>query len=238
MKMAKDHTREATERCERVLVTLLGSLGPWRERIFLVGGLAPRYLVGQLPKGMSLVGRPFRIFKFRTMIPDAENFGLGLACASDDERVTRVGRWLRRTSLDELPQLINVALGDMNLIGPRPTVRAQVDQYTRHQRRRLEVKPGLTGWAQVNGRNALSWEERIELDIWYVDHRSPMLDLWILLRTPWAMIESTGIYGRGGVTQDLSRDSENDHVRGSARSLMTLSPFRRLKSTRNPCWDR
>jgi len=87
-----------------------------------------------------------------------------------------------------------------------------VDQYTRRQRRRLEVKPGLTGWAQVNGRNALSWEERIELDIWYVDHRSPMLDFQILVRTPWAMIESTGIYGRGGVTQDLSRDSEDDHV--------------------------
>lgn len=160
---------------------------------------------------VGLDGRPFRIFKFRTMIPDAENCGLGLACAHDDERVTRVGRWLRRTSLDELPQLINVALGDMNLIGPRPTVPSQVDQYTRHQRRRLEVKPGLTGWAQVNGRNALSWEERIELDIWYVDHRSPMLDLRIILRTPWAMIESTGIYGRGGVTQDLSCDGEDDH---------------------------
>ncbi|MHB9149552.1 MAG: sugar transferase [Thermoleophilia bacterium] len=160
----------------------------------------------------GLDGRPFRIFKFRTMIPDAETFGLGLACASDDERVTRVGRWLRRTSLDELPQLINVALGDMNLIGPRPTVPSQVEQYTRHQRRRLEAKPGLTGWAQVNGRNALFWEERIELDIWYVDHRSLMLDLRIILRTPWAMIESTGIYGRDGVTQDLSRDSEDEHV--------------------------
>jgi len=116
---------------------------------------------------------------------------------------------LRRTSLDELPQLINVVLGDMNIIGPRPTITSQADQYTRRQRRRLEVKPGLTGWAQVNGRKALSWEERIELDIWYVDHRSPLLDLRILLRTPWAIIESTGIYGRHGVTEDFQPDRQD-----------------------------
>jgi lipopolysaccharide/colanic/teichoic acid biosynthesis glycosyltransferase len=128
-------------------------------------------------------GRPFRLFKLRTMVKDAEALGEGLRIAEGDARITRLGGWLRRLSIDELPQLWNVVRGDMSLIGPRPTLQYQVDQYTPHQRRRLEVRPGITGWAQVNGRAALPWSERIELDVWYVDHLSWRLDLTILART-------------------------------------------------------
>jgi lipopolysaccharide/colanic/teichoic acid biosynthesis glycosyltransferase len=128
-------------------------------------------------------GRPFRLFKLRTMVKDAETLGEGLRIAEGDARITRLGGWLRRLSVDELPQLWNIVRGDMSLIGPRPTLQYQVDQYTPHQRRRLEVRPGITGWAQVNGRAALPWSERIELDVWYVDHLSLRLDLRILART-------------------------------------------------------
>jgi lipopolysaccharide/colanic/teichoic acid biosynthesis glycosyltransferase len=128
-------------------------------------------------------GRPFRLFKLRTMVKDAETLGEGLRIAEGDARITTLGGWLRRLSIDELPQLWNVVRGDMSLIGPRPTLQYQVDQYTPHQRRRLEVRPGITGWAQVNGRAALPWSERIELDVWYVDHLSWRLDLRILART-------------------------------------------------------
>jgi lipopolysaccharide/colanic/teichoic acid biosynthesis glycosyltransferase len=151
---------------------------------------------------VGLRGRPFRIYKFRTMIENAENVGLGQHCARDDERITRVGKWLRRSSLDEVPQLINVLRGEMSLVGPRPTLPSQVMRYSDRHRRRLEVKPGLTGLAQVKGRNDLSWEERIEFDISYVDHWSLALDARILLKTPRAMIDTRGIYGSGGVTQD------------------------------------
>jgi lipopolysaccharide/colanic/teichoic acid biosynthesis glycosyltransferase len=136
-------------------------------------------------------GRDFELLKLRTMVVGAEQQGAGWAVNVGDPRITRVGRLLRRLSLDELPQFWNVLRGDMSLIGPRPTLRYQVDQYTPRQRRRLEVKPGLTGWAQIQGRAALPWEERIELDVWYVDHRSPWLDLKILLRTPLALFRGT-----------------------------------------------
>jgi lipopolysaccharide/colanic/teichoic acid biosynthesis glycosyltransferase len=128
-------------------------------------------------------GRPFALFKLRTMVKDAESLGEGLRIAEGDARITKLGGWLRRLSIDELPQLWNVVRGDMSLIGPRPTLQYQVDQYTPHQRRRLEVRPGITGWAQVNGRAALPWSERIELDVWYVDHLSWRMDLKILART-------------------------------------------------------
>ena len=140
---------------------------------------------------IGLGGREFELLKLRTMVVGAESFGAGLAVDAGDPRITRVGRVLRRLSLDELPQLWNVLRGDMSMIGPRPTVAEQVERYTPHQRRRLEVKPGLTGWAQVHGRAALPWSERIELDVWYVDHRSPRLDLRILLRTPLALVSGT-----------------------------------------------
>ncbi|TLM77171.1 MAG: sugar transferase [Actinobacteria bacterium] len=148
-------------------------------------------------------GAPFRIFKFRTMVVDAEHKGLGLAVAADDERITRVGRVLRRWSLDELPQLLNVVAGDMSIVGPRPTVASQVERYDDFQRRRLEALPGITGWAQVNGRNDLPWERRIEFDVWYVDHRSLARDFVILMRTPAALLGKRGVYGGDGVTKDL-----------------------------------
>jgi lipopolysaccharide/colanic/teichoic acid biosynthesis glycosyltransferase len=136
-------------------------------------------------------GEEFELVKLRTMVVGAETQGAGWAVNRGDPRITRVGRALRRLSLDELPQLWNVVRGDMSLIGPRPTLRYQVEKYTDRQRRRLEVKPGITGWAQIHGRARLPWEDRIELDVWYVEHRSPWLDTKILLRTPLALFGGT-----------------------------------------------
>jgi lipopolysaccharide/colanic/teichoic acid biosynthesis glycosyltransferase len=148
-------------------------------------------------------GEDFELVKLRTMVVGAEKLGAGYAIDSGDARITRVGRFLRRTSIDELPQLWNVVRGDMSIIGPRPTLRYQVERYDSRQRRRLEVKPGLTGWAQVNGRAALPWPERIELDVWYVEHRSPRVDLRILLRTPHALFRGT-YKGKTGGWRDPS----------------------------------
>jgi lipopolysaccharide/colanic/teichoic acid biosynthesis glycosyltransferase len=142
-------------------------------------------------------GHDFDVLKLRSMVVDAERQGAGFAVDRGDARITRVGRVLRRTSIDELPQLWNVVRGDMSVVGPRPTLRYQVDRYTLRQRRRLEVRPGLTGWAQVNGRAKLPWEDRIELDVWYVEHRSPLVDVKILLRTPLALLGGT-YKGAGG----------------------------------------
>jgi lipopolysaccharide/colanic/teichoic acid biosynthesis glycosyltransferase len=136
-------------------------------------------------------GEDFELFKLRTMVVGAERLGAGYAVDHGDSRITRAGRVLRRLSLDELPQLWNVVRGDMSIIGPRPTLRYQVDQYDERQRHRLDVRPGITGWAQVHGRARLSWAERIELDLWYVEHRSALLDLKILLRTPRALVGGT-----------------------------------------------
>jgi lipopolysaccharide/colanic/teichoic acid biosynthesis glycosyltransferase len=136
-------------------------------------------------------GREFELVKLRTMVVGAERQGAGYAVNVGDPRITRAGRLLRRLSIDELPQLWNVVRGDMSLIGPRPTLAYQVERYTPRQRRRLEVKPGITGWAQIHGRAALPWEERIELDVWYVENRSPRVDLKILLRTPRALLGGT-----------------------------------------------
>jgi lipopolysaccharide/colanic/teichoic acid biosynthesis glycosyltransferase len=136
-------------------------------------------------------GREFELVKLRTMVVGAERQGAGWAIDHGDPRITRVGSVLRRVSLDEVPQLWNVVRGEMSLIGPRPTLAYQVEQYTPHQRRRLDVRPGITGWAQVQGRASLPWEERIELDVWYVEHRSPSLDLKILARTPFALFGGT-----------------------------------------------
>jgi lipopolysaccharide/colanic/teichoic acid biosynthesis glycosyltransferase len=139
-------------------------------------------------------GVPFELYKLRTMVSGAERLGAGLAVDEGDERITRLGRMLRRTSFDELPNLVNVVRGEMSLIGPRPTVQVQVDRYTERQRRRLEVKPGITGWAQVNGRTSLPWPERIELDIWYVENRSLRVDLRILARTVRLLVTGHGLY--------------------------------------------
>jgi lipopolysaccharide/colanic/teichoic acid biosynthesis glycosyltransferase len=136
-------------------------------------------------------GSDFELLKLRTMVVGAESMGAGYAVNEGDARITRAGRVLRRLSLDELPQLWNVVRGDMSMIGPRPTLRYQVERYDDRQRRRLDVKPGITGWAQVHGRAALPWAERIELDIFYVEHRSQLLDLKILLKTPIALFGGT-----------------------------------------------
>ena len=136
-------------------------------------------------------GKDFELLKLRSMVVDAERQGAGFAVDRGDARITRVGRVIRRTSIDELPQIWNVVRGDMSVIGPRPTLRYQVERYTERQRRRLEVLPGLTGWAQIHGRTTLPWAERIELDVWYVEHRSPRVDLKILLRTPIALLGGT-----------------------------------------------
>ena len=136
-------------------------------------------------------GKDFELLKLRSMVVDAERTGAGHAVDRGDRRITRVGRLLRRTSIDELPQLWNIVRGDMSVIGPRPTLRYQVERYSERQRRRLDVRPGLTGWAQIHGRATLPWAERIELDVWYVEHRSPRVDLKILARTPLALFSGT-----------------------------------------------
>jgi lipopolysaccharide/colanic/teichoic acid biosynthesis glycosyltransferase len=145
-------------------------------------------------------GDDFELLKLRTMVVGAERMGAGFAVSEGDSRITRVGRVLRKLSLDELPQFWNVVRGDMSVVGPRPTLRYQVEKYTAHQWRRLEVKPGITGWAQIHGRAALPWAERIELDVWYVEHRSMLLDLKILCRTPLALFRGTYKGSTGGWT--------------------------------------
>ncbi|MCB0830279.1 MAG: sugar transferase [Solirubrobacterales bacterium] len=138
-------------------------------------------------------GEEFEMLKLRTMIPGSDPVGVGTVVGRDDPRVTRIGRWLRRTSLDELPNLINVWRGEMALVGPRPTIPAQVADYTPHQHRRHEVRPGITGWAQVQGRAGIPWDERIELDVEYVENRSLRLDLEILRRTVWLTATGQGL---------------------------------------------
>jgi lipopolysaccharide/colanic/teichoic acid biosynthesis glycosyltransferase len=152
-------------------------------------------------------GADFDVLKLRTMVIGAERQGAGYAVDRGDTRITRVGRILRRTSIDELPQLWNVVRGDMSVIGPRPTLRYQVARYSPRQRRRLEVRPGLTGWAQIHGRATLPWADRIELDVWYVEHRSPLVDLKILLRTPLALLGGT-YRGPSGGWRDESASAE------------------------------
>jgi lipopolysaccharide/colanic/teichoic acid biosynthesis glycosyltransferase len=143
---------------------------------------------------VGLEGRPFDVLKLRTMVDGAEHIGAGLAVDENDSRITRVGALLRRTSLDELPNLVNVLRGEMSLIGPRPTLPAQVEQYSERQRGRLALRPGITGWAQVNGRASLPWSQRIELDLYYVEHRSAALDLRILWRTLAMVLGGSGLY--------------------------------------------
>ncbi len=139
-------------------------------------------------------GRPFDLLKLRTMVDGAEHIGAGLAINENDSRVTRVGAFLRRTSFDELPNLVNVVRGDMSFVGPRPTIPVQVAQYTERQRGRLAIRPGITGWAQVNGRASLPWSERIELDLYYIEHRSLAFDLRILVRTLAIVFGGEGLY--------------------------------------------
>jgi lipopolysaccharide/colanic/teichoic acid biosynthesis glycosyltransferase len=163
--------------------------------LLAVTGLAVRLSLGRpvffVQERPGLGGRPFRLIKFRTM-----RAGQG----SDAERLTRLGRFLRSTSLDELPELLNVLKGEMSLVGPRPLLMRYLARYTPEQARRHEVRPGLTGWAQVNGRNALTWERKFEYDVWYVDHRSLWLDAKILWLTVWQVLTRKGISGEGEAT--------------------------------------
>jgi lipopolysaccharide/colanic/teichoic acid biosynthesis glycosyltransferase len=150
-------------------------------------------------------GLIFDLFKLRTMRQGADPVGVGTAVTADDPRVTRVGQFLRRYSLDELPNLINVLRGEMRIVGPRATLPAQVELYTPRQLRRLDLRPGVTGWAQIHGRAGIPWEERIELDVWYVEHRSLWLDLRILAKTPAALLG-----GAGNVSPDAYAGSSPD----------------------------
>ena len=165
----------------------------------------PAFFVQERP---GLHGRPFRLRKFRTMLDALDRDGRPLP---DAQRLTRLGRFLRATSIDELPELWNVLVGDMSLVGPRPWLMEYLPHYTPEQGRRHEVRPGITGWAQVNGRNAASWEERLRLDVWYVDHWSLWLDLRILLRTAWTVVRRDGISAVGHATMprfDESRPND------------------------------
>jgi len=149
-------------------------------------------------------GEPFRIFKFRTLTHEPDD------PARPSAYTTRIGGLLRRWALDELPQLWNVLRGEMSLVGPRPTLPEQVDQYGPYKRTRLQVPPGLTGWAQIHGRNALSWPERIDLDVWYVQNWSLLLDLRILLRTPGILVRGTGVYGPDDTNPSFPSSSRSD----------------------------
>lgn len=148
-------------------------------------------------------GKIFRCCKFRTMVVGAEQKGLGLEVARDDNRITRVGAILRRWTLDEIPQLYNVLKGEMSVVGPRPTVPSQIARYTPEQMRRLDVKPGMAGWAWIHGRNKLPWAERIKLDIWYVEHWSFWLDISILFTAFMLLVRHEGVYGEDGIVRDL-----------------------------------
>jgi len=157
---------------------------------------------------VGLSGAEFEVIKLRTMVSGAENLGAGLAVAENDERITKLGALLRRASLDELPNLINVLRGEMAIIGPRPTVEAQVQQYTPRQRQRLSIRPGITGWAQVNGRAGLTWNERIELDLWYIDNRSWKLDRQILRRSFRTVFAGDALYRTDGPAWTGSSEDE------------------------------
>ena len=190
-----DASRKAKRALDVVIAGLAAAIaGPFMLLIALAIRLEDRgpALLRQSRVGMH--GEDFDLLKFRTMIADAHTVGSGWLVAERDPRITRVGRILRKWSLDELPQMFNVLRGEMSIVGPRPTLRYQVDQYTPFQRRRLEAKPGITGWAQIRGRNSLRWPERIELDVWYVEHWSLRLDLLILLRTVPMILRPSGVY--------------------------------------------
>jgi lipopolysaccharide/colanic/teichoic acid biosynthesis glycosyltransferase len=148
-------------------------------------------------------GVPFTMMKFRTMVNGAEYLGLGMEVARNDSRITRVGNLLRIWSIDEFPQLFNILNGEMSLVGPRPARVDQIERFNEEERGRMRVKPGLTGWAQINGRNLLTWKERIQLDLWYVSHESFWLNLKIILKTVWvAFIARSGQNGPEGITRD------------------------------------
>lgn len=195
--------KRSFDSCIAFILLLL--LFPWLVLI----GLLVRFKLGspiiftQVRPGLH--GKPFHVFKFRTMTNEVDEHGRLLP---DEKRLTPFGAFLRKYSLDELPQLVNVLLGDLSLVGPRPLLMEYLPLYTKEQMRRHEVRPGITGWAQVNGRNALDWEERFKMDVWYVDHRTFWLDLKIMWLTVKKVIASEGINKAGHVTMPLFKGGE------------------------------
>lgn len=184
--------------CKRIIdllvaLMLLVILSP----VMIVAALAIKFCSpGEIifkQQRLGLHGKVFYMYKFRSMVSNAENIGSGMFLEKDDPRITGVGKFLRKTSIDELPQLLNVLRGEMSLVGPRPAPLYHLGMYNERQLKRLEVKPGMTGWAQINGRVALYWPERIELDVWYVEHMGLWLDLKILLLTLPAVIGGSGV---------------------------------------------
>lgn len=159
--------------------------------------LGPPVIYRQQRPGFQ--SQPFMIYKFRSLTDQRDRHGNLLP---DSERFTRFGSWLRRSSLDELPELINVLKGDMSLVGPRPLLMQYIDRYTEFQARRHEVRPGITGWAQINGRNAVSWEKKFQMDVWYIDHQSFLLDIKILFLTLIQVYKRQGIHQEGHVTTE------------------------------------
>ena len=186
-----------------VSVTVLTLLSPLMAIIALAIKLDDGGPVLYVDKRAGKDGRTFHLYKFRSMVVGAEKIGLGRAVAKDDARITCVGKLLRQFTLDELLQFFNVLKGDMSVVGPRPGTPAQAERYDDFERRRLEMRPGMTGWAWIHGRNNLPWEERIKLDVWYVDHWSLWLDLRILVKTPLTVLKREGLYGKDGVTPDF-----------------------------------
>jgi lipopolysaccharide/colanic/teichoic acid biosynthesis glycosyltransferase len=188
--------RPVLRRLIDIVVSAMGLLvtGPLLLAAMIAVRLESRGSAIYRQRRVGMDGHSFEVLKLRTMLDGAEHVGAGLAIDAGDARVTRVGALLRRTSIDELPNLLNVLRGEMSLIGPRPTLPVQVEQYTPRQRGRLAIRPGITGWAQVNGRASLPWAERIELDLYYIEHRSPALDLRILARTVAMVLGGEGLY--------------------------------------------
>jgi len=199
MNRSSNSLKSQSKRCLDILLSL-----------FLIAALSPLFIVICILKWLAdgspmffkqerpgLDGRPFMIYKFRTM---KDIYDSGGNLLPDEERLTRLGYFLRRTSLDELPELFNVLKGDMSIVGPRPLLMEYLPLYTEEQMRRHEVKPGITGWAQVNGRNLLDWEKKFELDVWYVDNWSFWLDLKIILKTVMIILRGEGVSKYGKVT--------------------------------------
>ena len=196
------HQPSAQRQLKRYLDVVLASAALLAAAPLLVAIAAALKLEGTTPvifrqQRTGLDGRLFTIYKFRTMSPEAPG-------QPHQQRATRVGQWLRRFALDELPQLWNVLRGEMSIIGPRPALPEQAKRYGKFERRRLQVKPGITGWAQINGRNSLSWSRRIELDVWYIENGSLWTDLSILIRTPLQLAKPQDVYGANGTNVDFT----------------------------------
>ena len=189
---------------KRILDVVLAGLGllftaPLWLAIAVLVKLTSKGLVFFRQQRTGLSGQPFTLLKFRTMIDASDSKGNPLP---DGQRLTRLGRFLRDTSLDELPELINVLKGEMSLVGPRPLLLQYLGRYTPQQSRRHEVKPGITGWAQINGRNALTWEQKFAMDVWYVENRSVFLDAKIIFLTAWKILKREGINQPGRATAE------------------------------------